>query len=201
MVTTHSLLHTADRNYAIKYSSIIFFKLFKEPVSLPLKLISFEQSTVALMLSRTYLLPRTQICNGIWSSVLHVYHTDAACSFQWLSTPNAVNEFGNISTQTAPLPTSISDNELLATYRASFFQACNWRPIFFSLQIFNKKIHSNTKTKELLQFPDSLWLKVGFCRLRCTWALTVHISFGNNTAHGWKRSAMHKYTVHCIQVN
>jgi hypothetical protein len=64
VVTTHSLLHTADRNYAVKYSSIIFFKLFKEPVFLPLTLISFEQSTVALMLSHTYLLPRTQICNG-----------------------------------------------------------------------------------------------------------------------------------------
>ena len=50
MVTTHSLLHIADRNYAAKYSSIIFFKSFKEPVSLPLKLISFEQSTVALTL-------------------------------------------------------------------------------------------------------------------------------------------------------
>jgi hypothetical protein len=71
---------------------------------------------------------------------------------------------------------------------------------FFSLRIFNKKIHSNIKTKELLQFPDSLWLKVGFCRLRCTWALTVHISFGSNRAHGWKCSAMHKYRLYCIQV-
>ena len=64
MITTHSLKHTIDRNYALKYSSVIIFKLFKEPVSLPLKLISFEQSTVALKSSYTYLLPRTKTCNG-----------------------------------------------------------------------------------------------------------------------------------------
>jgi hypothetical protein len=64
-------------------------------------------------------------------SVLHIYYTDAAHSFQWLSKPNVVNEFGNIRyTQMAPLPTSISDNELLGTYRASSFQASQWRPVF-----------------------------------------------------------------------
>jgi hypothetical protein len=127
--------------------------------------------------------------------MLHVHFNDCQNQMQWMNLVTSdVHRWPH-----SLLPSWITNCWLHTEHLP--FKPVSEDQFFFSLWIFNKKIHSNTKTKALFQFPGSLWLKVSFFILRCTGALTVHISFGSNRAHGWKHSVMHMYIIHCIQAN